>query len=234
MTLTPSDIQNKEFTKSGRKGYDASEVTSYLNEIVTEFNLLLEENTKLKETVFEYESKNQEIEEMKQSVTQSILVAQEAADRLKKTADESAKKTLTQAQDEGSRLINEATVKSNDLLDDAKAKSNELLTLAANENEKIVRETDAVKKDTREFKDKSLALLQAQIDLISGQNWEELTQGYDESKLQVTQEYVNADVDQNDTTKSIDTDKDDGVNSNVTEDKKMYILMPDVNTEEKF
>lgn len=92
MALTPIDIQNKEFTKSGRKGYEATEVNNYLDQVITDFAAVIEENQQLKTRVADYEANDTQIEEMKQSVTQSILVAQEAADRLKRTADESAKR----------------------------------------------------------------------------------------------------------------------------------------------
>lgn len=235
MALTPISIQNKEFTKSGRKGYDATEVNDYLDQIVIDFAAVIEENQQLKTRVADYEASDKQIEEMKQSVTQSILVAQEAADRLKRTADESAKKTLTQAQDEAQRLVKEALENSNQMLADAEAKSHEILTTTAQENEKLIRETDAIKRDTAEFKAKSMALLKAQMDLIDSQKWEQVTIERGLNSEDVTSQYLpkNEALEAEATTKSIDTDGMDSVNSNVTEAEQTYILMPEVDTVDK-
>lgn len=248
MALTPIDIQNKEFTKSGRKGYDATEVNNYLDQVITDFAAVVEENQQLKTRLADYEANDKQIEEMKQSVTQSILVAQEAADRLKRTADESAKKTLTQAQDEAHRLVDEALTKSNTMLADAEhksnamladaeQKSNEMLTMAAAENEKLVYETDAIKRDTAEFKAKSVALLQAQIDLINSQDWQQVTAENGLVGSPVTEAYLkaNQELSEDDTvmTKSIDMPVSDSVNSESAEEPQTYILMPEVNSGEK-
>ncbi|MCM0598785.1 DivIVA domain-containing protein [Periweissella fabalis] len=238
MALTPIDIQNKEFTKSGRKGYEATEVNNYLDQIITDFAAVIEENQQLKTRVADYEANDTQIEEMKQSVTQSILVAQEAADRLKRTADESAKKTLAKAQEEAHRLVNEALTKSNEMLADAESKSNEMLSKAAHENEKMLRETDAIKRDTFEFKDKSLALLQAQMDLIKSQDWSGLTTEVGLTNSPATQEYL-----EENQAEVIDIPAEDSVNSNVVEDtttaeddqdSQTYIVMPEVVPGEKF
>lgn len=236
MALTPINIQNKEFTKSGRKGYDATEVNDYLDQVVVDFAAVIEENQQLKTRVADYEANDKQIEEMKQSVTQSILVAQEAADRLKRTADESAKKTLTQAQDEAQRLVKEALENSNQMLADAEAKSHEILTTAAQENEKLIRETDAIKRDTAEFKTKSMALLKAQMDLIDSQDWQQVTTERGLNPDDVTSQYLpkgQSVENENTMTKSVDSDSVDSVNSNVTEAEQTYVLMPEVNTEIK-
>lgn len=241
MSLTPIDIQNKEFTKSGRKGYDASEVNDYLDKVITDFAAVVEENQQLKTRLADYEANDKQIEEMKQSVTQSILVAQEAADRLKRTADESAKKTLTQAQEEAQRLVKEALEKSNETLADAEAKSNDMLTTAAQENEKLIRETDAIKRDTAEFKAKSIALLRAQMDLINSQEWDQVTAERGLNDTDVTSQYLPTDESvtesiqtSTEATKSIDSEATDSVNSNVADEPQTYILMPEVNAGEKF
>lgn len=243
MALTPIDIQNKEFTKSGRKGYEATEVNNYLDQVITDFAAVIEENQQLKTRVADYEANDTQIEEMKQSVTQSILVAQEAADRLKRTADESAKKTLSKAQEEAHRLVEEALTKSNEMLADAESKSNEMLASAAHENEKMLRETDAIKRDTTEFKAKSLVLLQAQMDLINSQDWANLTIETGLTNSPATSEYLAENE-----PKVIDIPATDSVNSNVEEaveaepeseattdqDPQTFIVMPEVTPGEKF
>lgn len=223
MALTPIDIQNKEFTKSGRKGFDSTEVTDYLNQIIEDYATLIEENNQLKTQVADYEARDAQIEEMKQSVTQSILVAQEAADRLKKTADESAKKTLTQSQEESQKLLSDAKEQSEALVADAEIKSKTILNAAAAENEKLITETSIIKKDTTEFKAKLKSLLLAQLDLVDSNDWEQaLTdRGFDIAPK--TEEYIQKNSDQ-----EVDTDGQNSVNSDTSIDEvKTYILLPD-------
>lgn len=240
MALTPIDIQNKEFTKVGRKGYEAAEVNNYLDEVINDFAAVVEENQQLKTQVADYEANDTQIEEMKQSVTQSILVAQEAADRLKRTADESAKKTLAKAQEEAHRLVEEALTKSNAMLADAESKSTEMLSKAALENEKLIVETDAIKRDTLEFKDKSLALLQAQMEMIQSQDWAGLTTEQGFTNAPATRKYL-----EENETKVIDIPAEDSVNSNLAtevtptddvaddQNSKTFIVMPDVTAGDK-
>ncbi|MCT4396617.1 DivIVA domain-containing protein [Periweissella beninensis] len=223
MVLTPIDIQNKEFTKSGRKGYDAKEVTDYLNQIIADYATLIEMNNQLKTQVADYEARDAQIEEMKQSVTQSILVAQEAADRLKKTADESAKKTLTQSQEEAQKLLGDAKEQSETLIRDAENKSQTILNDAAAENEKLVIETSIIKKDTVEFKAKLKSLLLAQLDLVDSNDWEKVLSDRGFEIAPKTKEYI-----QKNSTTEVDNDTENSVNSDTsTEPVKTYILLPD-------
>jgi cell division initiation protein len=227
MSLTPLDIQNKEFTKSGRKGYDATEVNDYLDQVISDYAAVIEENKQLKTRVADFEAQAAQVEEMKGSVTQSILVAQEAADRLKKTADESAKKTLTQAQEESQRMLADATTKSNSLVADAEAKSSSILNDAANDNEKLATETDAIKKDTSDFRNKMQTLLQAQLDLINQPDWSEALEQKGMANAPVSAAHVEKNA-----AEVVDTDTTDSVNSESSEGQvQTYVLFPETDEE---
>ncbi len=84
MVLTPDEILDHDFLKKGSRAYVASEVDVFLDQVNTDYQSviadreqLVAENAKLKSTVDELEAKREQ-------VNQSIFVAQEAADRLKK------------------------------------------------------------------------------------------------------------------------------------------------------
>lgn len=226
MGLTPIDIQNKEFTKSGRKGYDAAEVNDYLDQVIKDYAAVVEENTQLKTKVADFEAQSVQLEEMKGSVTQSILVAQEAADRLKRTADESAKKTLTQAQEEAQRMVADATAKSNAMMTDAQTKSETILNDAASANEKLATETDAIKQDTTDFRAKLQTLLQAQLELINRPDWDGALEQKGMSKAPASAAYNEKKANE-----TVDTAATDSVNSDSAEEVQTYVLLPEADAE---
>lgn len=120
----------------------------------------MQENQTLKTQLAEADANAKQVEEMKQSVNSSILIAQEAADRLKKQTEAEAEATLQQAQAEAQKIVMEANAKANALLTESQAK-----------NEKLVAEKDALDKDMGAFKAKIEGLLQAQMDLVKTDDW---------------------------------------------------------------
>lgn len=160
MALTPQEIHAKEFTTKSNKWYDKAEVSEFLDRIVTDYDGMMQENQTLKTQLAEADANAKQVEEMKQSVNSSILIAQEAADRLKKQTEAEAEATLQQAQAEAQKIVMEANTKANALLTESQAK-----------NEKLVAEKDALDKDMGAFKAKIEGLLQAQMDLVKTDDW---------------------------------------------------------------
>lgn len=161
MALTPQDIHAKEFTTKSNKWYDKSEVTEFLDRIVTDYDGLMQENQTLKTQLAEADANAKQVDEMKQSVNSSILIAQEAADRLKKQTEAEAEATLQQAQAEAQKIVMEANAKANALLTDSQAK-----------NDALVAHKDALDKEMGAFKMKIEGLLNAQLDLVKTADWD--------------------------------------------------------------
>lgn len=160
MALTPQEIHAKEFNTKSNKWYDKAEVTAFLDQIVTDYDGLLQENQTLKTQLAEADANAKQVEEMKQSVNSSILIAQEAADRLKKQTEAEAEATLQQAQAEAQKIVMEAN-----------AKANSLLTESQSKNEALVAEHDALNKEMGAFKAKIEGMLNAQLDLVKTDDW---------------------------------------------------------------
>jgi len=160
MALTPQDIHAKEFTTKSNKWYDKSEVTEFLDRIVTDYDGLMQENQTLKTQLAEADANAKQVDEMKQSVNSSILIAQEAADRLKKQTEAEAEATLQQAQAEAQKIVMEANAKANALLTDSQAK-----------NDALVSHKEALDKEMGAFKAKIEGLLHAQLDLVQTDDW---------------------------------------------------------------
>ncbi|MDR3190437.1 MAG: DivIVA domain-containing protein [Lactobacillaceae bacterium] len=155
MALTPQEIHAKEFSGRGRN-YDRAEVNEFLDQVVVDYEALIEENKTLQTKLTEADSNAKQVEDMKQSVNASILVAQEAADRLKKQTEAETAATLQQAQVEAQKIVMEAN-----------AKANVLISQSQQENQKLVDEKAALSTDMGNFKAKLTGLLASQMDLIN-------------------------------------------------------------------
>ena len=78
--ITPLEIQNKKFNKKTLNGYDPEEVDDFLDEIET-LNSKLEHYTKIEDTL-----------------QSTLLMAQSAADEVKKAAQKEAEQTIREAE----------------------------------------------------------------------------------------------------------------------------------------
>ena len=111
MALSPDEILNHEFTKKGSKAYVATEVDAFLDQVNSDYEALIAERDALKVQLEQSQSQVEALEAKREQVNQSIFVAQEAADRLKKDADVEVKKQLTHAQEAATKIISDSRVR---------------------------------------------------------------------------------------------------------------------------
>jgi cell division initiation protein len=163
MALTAQEIHAKEFTTRSNKWYDRAEVNEFLNQVVRDYDALTQENMTLTTKLAEADANASQLEEMKQSVNSSILVAQDAADRLKKQSESEAESTMQQAQAEAQKIVMEAN-----------AKANALITESQTKNQALVAEREALEKEMSTFKAKLEGMLGAQLDLVKSADWQAL------------------------------------------------------------
>ncbi|HEY4399686.1 MAG TPA: DivIVA domain-containing protein [Lactobacillaceae bacterium] len=156
MTLTPEEILNHEFTKKGSKAYLAADVDTFLDQVNNDYQAILQENNQLKAKVAELDTKVSELEAKRDQVNASILIAQEAADRLKNDTDVEAKKQLKQAQETATKIVN-----------DAKQKAQVEAQRLADDNKTLVEEQNALREDVNNFKSAFAALLEKQKALLA-------------------------------------------------------------------
>jgi len=105
--LTPIEIHNKEFPTKF-KGYDPEEVNDYLDEVIRTVEQLIRENKDLEKRVKFNEEKVSYFNSIQETLNKSIIVAQEAADRLKENARKDAEIIIFEAEKEAERLLKEA------------------------------------------------------------------------------------------------------------------------------
>ena len=137
MAITALDIKDKQFTTKFR-GYNEQEVDEFLDIIVDDYEDLVRDNRELAARVKELEEKLAYFDEMKESLSQSVILAQETAEKVKASAA-----------DESANLINKANFNATHLVEEAKSKASEILRDATDEakrknlNVKVVSSTNA-------------------------------------------------------------------------------------------
>ena len=149
MAITPNDIHNKDFSTKF-KGFDPEEVNDFLEEVKKELETLIRDNKDLEKRVKFNEEKVEYFNSIQETLNKSILVAQEAADRLRENARKDAEIIVFEAEKAAQAMLREAAEKATE----------------------INRETDLIKKETRIFRQRLQILTQTQLDMIKNEEWD--------------------------------------------------------------
>ena len=149
MAITPNDIHNKDFSTKF-KGFDPEEVNDFLEEVKKELETLIRDNKDLEKRVNFNEEKVEYFNSIQETLNKSILVAQEAADRLRENARKDAEIIVFEAEKAAQAMLREAAEKATE----------------------INRETDLIKKETRIFRQRLQILTQTQLDMIKNEEWD--------------------------------------------------------------
>jgi cell division initiation protein len=153
VALTPLDIHNKEFKRVFR-GYDEDEVNEFLDLVIKEFEILIREKKELEEKVAEMEERLSHFNNIEESLSKTIIVAQETADEVKANAKKEAELIIREAEKNADRIINEALAKSR----------------------KIALEVEELKKQASIFRTRFRTLLEAQMEVLENDDWDKLAQ----------------------------------------------------------
>lgn len=108
MGLTPNEILSKEF-ESKFRGYDIDQVNDFLDVVRVDYEKALDENEIFKRKLADSEEKLEYFAQLQDSLNSSIMVAQDAAERLKQNARKEAELILFEAEREADRVVNEAS-----------------------------------------------------------------------------------------------------------------------------
>ncbi|MET3635146.1 DivIVA domain-containing protein [Streptococcus sp. SGI.013] len=162
MAITAVDIKDKTFTTKFR-GYNVEEVDEFLDILVDDFEELVRKNREQADRIKSLEEKILYFDDMKESLSQSVILAQETAEKVKSSA-------LTESEN----MLNKANYESTRLVDEAKLKANEILRDATDEAKRIAVETEDLKRQSRVFHQRLLASVEGQLGLINAPEWAEL------------------------------------------------------------
>jgi len=151
MPLTPLDIHNKEFAR-GFRGYDEDDVNEFLDQVIKDYEGLIRENKHLEEKVAQLEEKLAHFQNIEESLSKAILVAQETAEEVKHNAKKEAQLILREAEKNADLVINESLGKAR----------------------KIELEIEEIKRRAAIYRARFRSLLQAQLEMLENKDWDEL------------------------------------------------------------
>ncbi|MGP7817585.1 DivIVA domain-containing protein [Niallia sp. 01092] len=151
MPLTPLDIHNKEFSK-GFRGYDEDEVNEFLDQVIKDYENIIREKKALDERLSELTDRIGHYNNIEETLNKSIVVAQEAAEEVKRNAQKEAKLIIKEAEKNADRIINESLSKAR----------------------KIALEIEELKKQSKVFRTRFKMLIEAQLDMLNNDDWDHL------------------------------------------------------------
>lgn len=105
--ITPLDIQNKEFKKSFR-GYKASEVDQFLDDIIADYEKLYRENIELKDKILMLNEQLEQYNNLEDTLKETLVVAQGTADEVIGAARQKAEIIIEDAERTSKKIIDEA------------------------------------------------------------------------------------------------------------------------------
>ncbi|MBW4828613.1 MAG: DivIVA domain-containing protein [Clostridiaceae bacterium] len=141
--LTPLDIQNKEFNNSFR-GYKESEVDSFLDEIIIDYEKLYKENIELKDKITLLNDHLKQYNNLEETLKNTLVVAQGTAEEVTTTAKQKADLIIMEAEEKSRRIITDA--------------HDEVL--------KIQKEYESLRKEIYVFKTRFKSLIEAQLSTL--------------------------------------------------------------------
>lgn len=153
MSLTPLDIHNKEF-KRGFRGYDEDEVNEFLDLVIKEFEILIREKKELEEKIAQSSERLGHFTNIEESLSKTIIVAQETADEVKSNAKKEAQLIVKEAEKNADRIINEALAKSRN----------------------ISMDMEELKKQASIYRARFRTLLEAQLEMLQHDDWDKVTE----------------------------------------------------------
>lgn len=153
MPLTPLDIHNKEFNK-GFRGYDEDEVNEFLDQVIKDYEIIIREKKELEEKLHDLNDRLGHFSSIEETLNKSIVIAQEAAEEVKRNAQKEAKLIIKEAEKNADRIVNESLSKAR----------------------KIALEIEDLKKQSKVFRTRFKMLIEAQLDLLNNDDWDHLLQ----------------------------------------------------------
>lgn len=151
MPLSPLDIHNKEFGRRLR-GYDEDEVNEFLDQVIKDYESLIRENKEMQNQVLGLQERLNHFTNIEETLSKTIIVAQEAADEVRNNAKKEAQLIIKESEKNADRIINESLAKSR----------------------KVSLEVEELKKQASVYRARFRTLVEAQLELLSVDGWDTL------------------------------------------------------------
>ncbi|MDR3156931.1 MAG: DivIVA domain-containing protein [Lactobacillales bacterium] len=173
MTLLPLDIQNKSF-ETKMRGFDRDEVDDFLDQVASDYEKLNQKNRELERNLKHANEKLEYFNELKDSLNQSIIVAQDTAEKVKNNATNEADAIVKSATQNANDTVTTAEEKAKNIIDEATRKAGEILSNATKEVNQLRDITDKLKKESRMFHQRLMLMLEAQLHTVKSREWDDL------------------------------------------------------------
>jgi cell division initiation protein len=143
MNYTPNDLQNITF-KKGFMGLNEEMVNDLIDKVIEDYAVYIRENVELKDRLSIMQENIQHYKKIEDSLQNTLLVAQQTSEDIKKNAYDKAENILKEAELRAQRLLSDAN----------------------NEVVKIKYEHEDLKKRLHIFKSKAETLLISQLEVL--------------------------------------------------------------------
>jgi len=143
MNYSPNDLQNITFKRS-LWGYSEDAVNEVLDKIIEDYGEYIRENIELKDRIAVLNEGMQHYKNIEDSLQNTLIVAQQTSEEVKKNAYEKADNIIKEAELKAQKIINDA-------------------------NQEVIRikfEYEELKKRLHMFKSKSETLLLSQLEIL--------------------------------------------------------------------
>ena len=107
MKMTSMDIGSKEFKKVIR-GYSSDEVDEFLVKVAEDYEVLYKESSSLKEKGFTLNEKLEHFSKMEETIHNTLVLAQNAAEQAKQSAHKEAELIIRSANDSSKGILDKA------------------------------------------------------------------------------------------------------------------------------
>src|SRR5690606_13544507 len=124
----------------------------FLDQIIKDFEALIRENKEMKSQLTALQERVDHFATMEETLSKTIIVAQETADEVKNNAKKEAQLVLKEAEKNADRIINESLAKAR----------------------KIALEMEELKKQASICRTRFRTLIEAQLELLRDEGWDSL------------------------------------------------------------
>jgi cell division initiation protein len=114
MRITPLDIKKQEF-QTKMRGFDKTEVVSFLEVVSEEMEELVRENLELKEKMQRAADKLANYSKIESALQNTLVASQESAEQMKAVAEEKAELIIREANSQGEKIVDDAYEKLSEL-----------------------------------------------------------------------------------------------------------------------
>lgn len=170
MAITPAEIDKLTFSPS-KHGYDTDEVDTFLENLSTEVDAMLQKIADLKgrltSTEQQLSAAKAQVAHLEQTKAPSVQPAQGAPARIAASSSASEtqiSKVLIVAQQSADKLVNDARETAEKIRNEADQKAREVIRQALAEKQNELDEMDRLKQSREEFRDQYKALIQHFMD----------------------------------------------------------------------